>query len=638
MTGAGYELVVVGAGHAGVEAAAAAARLGARVAVVTLTLETVAQMPCNPAMGGIGKGHLMAELDALGGVQPWAADRAGLQFKVLNQSRGPAVWGPRAQCDKQRYTTIMRRVLQLLAGIDLFEGEVTGLLEAGGRIAGVRLDDGRRLEAGAVILTTGTFLGGILHTGDERRPGGRFGERPSVGLGGQLAALGLELRRFKTGTPPRIHRATIEYERLQPAPGDREPRPFSWRTGSVTNRVLCWLARTPEAVQAIIGDNLHRSPLFSGRIEGVGPRYCPSIEDKVVRFPHHRQHTVFLEPEGLDSDSMYLNGLATSLPRDVQERVVRAIPGFASAAFLRYGYAVEYDAVSPQQVAPTLECLSLPGLFLAGQLLGTSGYEEAAALGFVAGVNAVLRARGEAPFVPERERSYVGVLVDDLCSADHREPYRMLTSRAEHRLVLGVDSARERMMPDGHRLGLIPDRVFHVERRRWERRRALREELASAAVNPDPATRAEVRRIAGVDLATPTTWAGILRRQDVDAERAAAALPLLAELAPEERRAIVGELRYDGYLARHRREVERLARLRHLEIPPELEPGEVPGISREAADALRRHRPRTIADAERLPGMTPAAVAILVGRLGRSRVPAPRAGGGEGEERAWPDP
>ena len=636
MAAAAYDLLVVGAGHAGVEAAAAAARLGSRVGLVTLSLDSVARMPCNPAIGGIGKGHLTAELDALGGIQGWATDRAGLQFKVLNRSRGPAVWGPRAQCDKWRYTVIMRRLLQRLAGIDLIEGEVVGLVESSGAIAGVRLADGRRLSAAAVLLTTGTFLGGILHTGGERRPGGRFGEPPSLGLGPELRGLGLELRRFKTGTPPRLRRDSIDYQRLQAEPGDEVPRPFSWRTRSVANRVLCWVARTPEQVRAIITDNLHRSPLFSGQIEGVGPRYCPSIEDKVVRFPHHRQHTVFLEPEGLGSDSMYVNGLSTSLPRDVQEQVVRAIPGFEAARFLRYGYAVEYDVVAPFQVLPTLECRTLPGLFLAGQLLGTSGYEEAAALGFVAGVNAVLAARGEAPFVPAREGSYIGVLVDDLCSADHREPYRMLTSRAERRLLLGVDSARERMMPTGHRLGLIPERVFHVEQRRWQRRREVREELSARAVNPDPATRAAVHAIAGVDLTGPTTWAGILRRQDVDAERVAAALPLLAELAVEDRRTVVGELRYDGYLVRHRREVERLARLRHLEIPVGLELGEVPGISREAADALRRHRPRTVADAERLPGVTSAALAILIGRLGGGREPRRQTAGIEGDGETWP--
>jgi tRNA uridine 5-carboxymethylaminomethyl modification enzyme len=385
----------------------------------------------------------------------------------------------------------------------------------------------------------------------------------------------------------------------------------------VANRVACWLTRTPEVVQGIIEDNLERSPLFSGRIEGVGPRYCPSIEDKVVRFPHHRQHTLFLEPEGLASDSMYVNGLSTSLPKDVQERVVASIAGLERARFLRYGYAVEYDVVAPAQVAPTLECRSFPGLYLAGQVLGTSGYEEAAALGFAAGVNAVLAARGEDPFVLPREQAYLGVLVDDLCSADHREPYRMLTSRAEHRLLLGVDSARERLMPLGRRLGLIPDQVFHVEQARWRRRAAVRAELSARAINPDGATREAVRRLAGVELTAPATWAQILRRQDVDGERVAAELAPLRELPPEDRRVVLGALRYDGYLDRHRREVERLGRLRHLEIPADLDPRAIPGISRETAEVLERHRPRTVADAERLAGVTPAAVAILVGRLSR---------------------
>jgi tRNA uridine 5-carboxymethylaminomethyl modification enzyme len=619
----GYDLVVVGAGHAGAEAAAAAARLGARVAVVTLDPATVAQMPCNPAIGGIGKGHLVAEVDALGGIQGWAADRAGLQFRVLNRSRGPAVWGPRAQCDKGRYGELVRRLLVGLPRLELITGEVVGLVVDDRGVRGVRLAGGDRLAGAAVLLTTGTFLGGILHTGGARRPGGRHGERPSVGLGLELAALGLELRRFKTGTPPRLHRDSIDYGQLQVQPGDDDPRPFSWRSRAVTNRMTCWVARTPEVVQSIIQDNLHRSPLFSGTIEGAGPRYCPSIEDKVVRFPHHRRHTVFLEPEGLDDVSMYVNGLSTSLPEDVQERVVRAVPGFSAARFLRWGYAVEYDVVAPRQVRPTLECRSIPGLYLAGQLLGTSGYEEAAALGLVAGINAVHRVRGREPFLPERERSYLGVLVDDLCGADHREPYRMFTSRAEHRLLLGVDSARQRLMGDGHRLGLVPEPAFHVEQARWERRRVARVALTDHRLTPNRATIQEVVRVAGVVPTAPTTWARILCRPDVDPERAAARLPLLAELEPEDRRAVVGELRYDGYLARHRREIERVRRLRHLEIPSGLDAGAIPGISREAAEALEHHRPRTIAEAERLPGVTPAAVAILAGRLGRRSGPEP---------------
>jgi tRNA uridine 5-carboxymethylaminomethyl modification enzyme len=625
-----YDLVVVGAGHAGCEAAAAAARMGLRVCVVTLHRHTVAQMPCNPAIGGVGKGHLVVELDALGGIQGWAADRSGLQFRTLNASRGPAVWGPRAQCDKVRYTELMRRLIERLPGIELVEGEVVGLLTADDGVDGVRLRNGQRLVGRAVLLTTGTFLGGVLHTGANSSPGGRFGERPSVCLGVELAGLGLDLRRFKTGTPPRLDRRSVDFARLEEQPGDPSPRPFSWRTREVVNRAACWVTRTPPEVQSIIGDNLHRSPLFSGRIEGTGPRYCPSIEDKVVRFPHHREHTVFLEPEGLVSDSMYVNGLSTSLPEDVQERVVRAIPGLEEARFLRYGYAVEYDVVAPLQVARTLACRATPRLFLAGQLLGTSGYEEAAVQGFVAGVNVALAQRDEPPWVPERHHAYLGVLLDDLCGADHQEPYRMFTSRAEHRLLLGVDSARERLMEQGVRLGLVSEAAFHVEQRRWERRHRAREALAERRLNPDRKTREAVRRLAGVELRSPTTWARLLRRQDVDVDAVAAGLPELRGLDDEERRIVVGLLRYDGYVLRQRREIERLRRLGHLEIPPDLDPGLVAGLSLEVVEILRRARPRTVADAERLAGLTPAALAILVGRLaGR---------GTRGEKRdSWPE-
>jgi len=589
--------------------------MGLRICVVTLHRSTVAQMPCNPAIGGIGKGHLVVELDALGGLQGWAADRSGLQFRTLNASRGPAVWGPRAQCDKVRYTELMRRLIERLPGIEVVEGEVVGLVTGGTGVDGVRLADGRRLAARTVLLTTGTFLGGVLHTGATRSPGGRFGERPSVGLGRELAALGLDLRRFKTGTPPRLDRRSIDFARLEEQLGDPCPRPFSWRTRQVRNRATCWLTKTPPEVLGIVSDNLHRSPLFSGKIEGTGPRYCPSIEDKVVRFPHHRQHTVFLEPEGLDSDSIYVNGLSTSLPEDVQERIVHAVPGLHAARFLRYGYAVEYDVVAPFQVERSLACRAVPRLFLAGQLLGTSGYEEAAVQGFVAGVNAALALRHGAPWVPDRHEGYLGVLLDDLCGADHHEPYRMFTSRAEHRLLLGIDSARERLMEQGVRLGLVPEPVFHVERQRWERRHRACKALSERRLNPDRTTADEVRRLAGVELRSPTTWARVLRRQDVDVDAIASALPELQDLDDEERRIVIGELRYDGYVVRQRREIERLRRLRHLEIPADFDPGSVAGLSREVVEVLRRARPRTVADAERLAGLTPAAIAILVGRL-----------------------
>jgi tRNA uridine 5-carboxymethylaminomethyl modification enzyme len=622
MVGPDFDIVVVGAGHAGCEAAAAAARMGASVAVITLHRQTIAQMPCNPAMGGVGKGHLMAELDALGGLQGWAADRAGLQFKTLNASRGPAVWGPRAQCDKARYSEIMRRVLLGLAGTTVVEGEVVGLLTGDGGVTGVRLADGGRLRATMTILTTGTFLGGVLHSGDERSPGGRFGERPSIGLGSELADLGLVLRRFKTGTPPRLRRSSLDLERLGVQEGDDRPRPFSWRTREVRNRIVCWVTRTPVGVQRIIEDNLHRSPLFSGVIDGVGPRYCPSIEDKVVRFPHHREHTVFLEPEGLETESVYVNGLSTSLPHDVQEAVVHAIPGLEGADFLRYGYAVEYDMVAPGQFGVDLACREVPGLALAGQVLGTSGYEEAAALGFIAGVNAVLVGRGEAPFVPVREDAYLGVLVDDLVTREHVEPYRMFTSRAEHRLLLGVDSARERLMEEGVRLGLVRASAFHVEHRRWDRRRRVVSALKKTKLNPDRATREVVVAACGIEPKAPTTWAGLLRRQDVDLDRAYRGVPGLAELRDEDRRIIVGLLRYEGYLDRHRREIERVRRLRGLKIPRAIDPTGIPGLSREVVEQLVRHRPATLADAERLPGMTPAAVAILAGRIARASEPS----------------
>lgn len=611
------DVVVVGAGHAGCEAAAAAARMGCRVVLVSLHRETVAQMPCNPALGGIGKGHLMAEVDALGGLQGWAADRTGIQFRILNRSRGPAVWGPRAQCDKVRYSRLMLHMMEGLRGVFLVVGEVEGLLIGGGRVCGVRLVDGSRVAAGAVILTTGTFLGGLLHTGEERHPGGRFGEGPSTGLGEELTRLGVELRRFKTGTPPRVRRSSLDFDRLDVQEGDAEPRPFSWRTRRVRNRCVCWATRTPPEVRNIIGDNIHRSPLFAGRIEGVGPRYCPSIEDKVVRFPNHERHTIFLEPEELGGESIYVNGLSTSLPRDVQERVVRAVPGLERATFLRYGYAVEYDVVAPRQVSTRLECRDLPGLYLAGQLLGTSGYEEAAALGLLAGVNATRSVRGDAPFVLGREEAYLGVLVDDLCGRDHSEPYRMFTSRAEHRLLLGVDSARERLMGAGRGLGLVREAAFHVEQKRWISRRRATTRLQMEKLNPDAVTRERVRELAAVDLNAPSSWARILKRHDVDLESLAAALPALEELSSEDRRIVIGRLRYDGYLARHENERARLQRLRHIVIPQDLDLAQIPGLSREVTEVLMRERPRTIADAERLAGVTPAALAILARRVAR---------------------
>ncbi len=614
---ASYDVVVVGAGHAGCEAALAAARMGCTVAVVTLRRDRVAEMPCNPSIGGVGKGHLVAEIDALGGVQGWAADRSGIQFKVLNGSRGPAVRGPRSQCDKKRYSELMRRLLEGVGGIDLREGEVEGLVLHDGGVAGVRIASGEVLRAGAVVLTTGTFLRGLLHTGDHRRAGGRAGEPSARRLSAALADLGLVLRRYKTGTPPRLARGTIDYGAMTVQEGDHRPTPFSWRSRSVRNSAVCWVTRAARDVGQVIRDNLDRSPLFSGVIEGTGPRYCPSIEDKVVRFPHHEEHTLFVEPETLAGESMYVNGLSTSLPEDVQDSILKRVPGLERARVLRYGYAVEYDVLAPGQLEMDLSVKGVAGLWVAGQVVGTSGYEEAAAQGLVAGVNAALAVRGGGRWVPGRHEGYIGVLLDDLVHRDHTEPYRMFTSRAEQRLLFGVDSARERLMESGARLGLVPEKVFHVERRRWERRRETLETLEREQLNPSIETRRWLQETLGVAPDRPLSWADLLRRQDLDPAVVARLAPAMKELDDGERDVVVYRARYAGYLRRARREVERLGRLAHLELPRGLNPRKLPGLSREIVEQLDRHRPRTVAEAERLPGMTPAALAILVGAATR---------------------
>jgi tRNA uridine 5-carboxymethylaminomethyl modification enzyme len=613
-----YQVIVVGNGHAGVEAAVAAARMGDSVAIVSMSREAAGRMPCNPAVGGIGKGHLTVELDALGGVQGWVADRAGIQFKVLNSSRGPAVWGPRAQCDKERYSRIMGRVLRGIRRIDEFEGEVTELIVGEDGVRGVVVGDEMRIKGKSVILTTGTFIGGALHTGLRKSSGGRVGEASSIKLGEAIERLGVGLVRYKTGTPPRLKRESIELGRLEKQNGDSKPRPFSWRTREVKNKDCCWLTRTGPEVQRIVRENLDTSPLYSGRIEGTGPRYCPSIEDKIVRFPHHEEHTLFLEPETVGSGLIYVNGLSTSMDRRVQEMMVQSIRGLEKAEIIQYGYAVEYDVVAPQQVKRTMEMREVTGLFVAGQLLGSSGYEEAAAQGFLAGVNAVKRLRGEEQLIIGREQGYIGVLIDDLVKKNHTEPYRMLTSRAEHRIMLGVDSARERLMEIGVKLGLVPETVFHVEHRRWEERHRVTEELESTSVNPDAETREAIRRIAGVEITAPTSWAGLLRRQDVDAVSVADAVPGLESLSTEDREVVVGRLRYRGYLGRHQQELDRVGRLRDVRIPTDLVYRRVSGLSREVVENLERYQPRTLAEVEEIPGMTPAAVAILAGKISRS--------------------
>lgn len=615
MAGSEFDVLVVGGGHAGVEAAAVACRLGLRTGLVTLSAESIAEMPCNPAIGGIGKGHLVMELDAVGGVQGWAADRSALQFKMLNRSRGPAVWGPRVQCDKEVYARRLRRLILGMRRIEVVLGEVTGLLEVAGEVRGVSLGDGRHLRSRATILTTGTFLGGTLHTGGQKEEGGRFGEPASRGLAAELERFGIELRRFKTGTPPRLDRESIDYDALEIDAGDADPQHFSWRTERVANRVHCWTTRTPAEVREIILDNIERSPLFSGEIDGVGPRYCPSIEDKVVRFPHHEQHTLFLEPETEFGSSMYVNGFSTSLPADVQELALRAVPGFSKVEFLRYGYAVEYDVIKPGQTRNTLELEALPGVYAAGQVLGTSGYEEAAALGFWAGANAALQILGRRRFHLSREKAYMGVLVDDVVHREHVEPYRMLTSRAEHRLRLGIDSVRERLLQDGVELGLVPEAVLEREATRWRRRDEVARELERSRVNPDQATRETIKDEIGVDLRRPTTWAGIVARHDVDWRKAAEYVPALCSLEREDQSIVVAQIRYRGYLERQDREIDRVRRLREVRIPEDFDADAISGLSNEVREAIRRFGPTTLEEAERLPGMTPAAFSVIAAHV-----------------------
>ena len=529
---------------------------------------------------------------------------------------GPAVWGPRAQCDKTAYSRHVRRVVEGIRGVSLVEAEVEGVLVADGRVAGVRLAGGGELRARAVILTTGTFLGGVLHTGEDRRPGGRLGERPSTGLGRDLENLGLELRRFKTGTPPRLARASLDLERLEVQTGDDDPTPVfvAHAGGAKPLRVLGDADARPRprrssAPTSTVLRCLRAPSRAWGRdtVPRLKTRWCGFLTTRPtpcswsLRNWMERASTSTVSPPAC---------LRTFRSRWYDPS--RVSSGRSSCG---YGYAVEYDVVAPRQVAANLECKEAPGLFLAGQLLGTSGYEEAAALGLMAGINAVLGHRGEEPWVPRREDAYIGVLVDDLWGREHREPYRMFTSRAEHRLLLGVDSARERLMERGCRLGLVPERVFHVERERWDRRRRAGVALTEARLNPDAETRSAIREVAGVDITSPTTWAQILRRQDVAVDRVAEQLPQFEGLTPAERRVVVGLLRYDGYLARQERERERVRRLGHIPIPPRFDPHTVPGLSREVAESLARERPRTLADAERLPGMTPAAVAIVAGWL-----------------------